>query len=119
MSEQTIHDIFPPEDEHEPDAHDWWEYDVYRGLIPEDARIDLPIIRQRSAEANAKNLAKDVLSLAVAGGMPDTFWHTDPRIRRACDTLGISPQQAQRDYLYADRSHPDTYVGSDDQHFLY
>lgn len=38
MSKQTIFDIDEFESS-EPDAHDWWEYDVYRGLIPEDARL--------------------------------------------------------------------------------
>lgn len=40
-------------------------------------------------------LAKNVLSLAAQGGMPDTYWHTDSRIRRACKVLNWTPEQAR------------------------
>lgn len=47
-------------------------------------------------------LAKDVLEIAMAGGMPESFWHTDSRIKRACKVLDYSPAQA---YVWA--QHPD------------
>jgi len=33
--------------------------------------------------------AKAVLQLADAGGMPDTFWQTDQRVKAARDVLGV------------------------------
>jgi hypothetical protein len=42
-----------------------------------------------------EQLAKDVLTLAADGGMPDTFWLTDSRIERACTGLGWTPEQAR------------------------
>jgi hypothetical protein len=44
-------------------------------------------------------LARAVLTMAAAGGMPDTFWHTDSRIALACQTLGWDPDHA-RDWAY-------------------
>lgn len=46
-------------------------------------------------------LAKDVLEIAMAGGMPESFWFTDSRIKRACKVLDYSPAQA---YVWA--QHP-------------
>lgn len=40
--------------------------------------------------------AKDVLTMAASGGMPDTFWQTDSRISRACAVLQVSPECARR-----------------------
>lgn len=37
-----------------------------------------------------RQLARDVLTMAANGGMPDTYWHTDSRIKRACNVLGWS-----------------------------
>jgi hypothetical protein len=34
-------------------------------------------------------LAQGILQLADAGGMPDTFWQSDCRVRMARDVLGI------------------------------
>jgi hypothetical protein len=34
-------------------------------------------------------LAKAVLQLADAGGMPDTYWQTDSRVRMARNMLGV------------------------------
>lgn len=42
----------------------------------------------------AEQLARDVISLAAAGGMPDSFWGTDSRIARACEVLGITTDEA-------------------------
>lgn len=39
--------------------------------------------------------ALDVVSLARAGGMPETYWTSDARIARACDALGITPEAAR------------------------
>lgn len=40
-------------------------------------------------------LAIDVLTLAADGGMPDTFWHTDSRVQRACAALRWTPDEAR------------------------
>lgn len=40
-------------------------------------------------ESLADRLARDVLTIAVDGGMPDTYWQTDQRIRRAAEQLDI------------------------------
>lgn len=40
-------------------------------------------------------VARDVIAMAQAGGMPDTYWLSDSRISRACDVLGITPEQAR------------------------
>lgn len=42
-----------------------------------------------------EQLARDVLSMAATGGMPDSFWLTDTRIERACAVLGLSPAEAR------------------------
>lgn len=39
--------------------------------------------------------ARDVLVLAAAASVPDTYWHTDSRILRACETLGLTPDDAR------------------------
>lgn len=44
---------------------------------------------------NEQELAMDILTLAYTGGMPDSYWHTDVRIYRACRVLGIKPEDAQ------------------------
>ena len=43
----------------------------------------------------AEQLALDAIALARAGGMPDPYWLTDPRIARACSVLGITPVEAR------------------------
>lgn len=35
-----------------------------------------------------------MLTIAGAGGMPETRFHTDARIERACTVLGLTPEQA-------------------------
>jgi hypothetical protein len=35
------------------------------------------------------DLARGLLQIADAGGMPDTFWRTDSRVRLAREVLGI------------------------------
>lgn len=40
-------------------------------------------------------LALDVLSMASAGGMPDSYWLTDERIGRACSVLGVTPEEGR------------------------
>lgn len=47
------------------------------------------------ATSEREDLAMDVLTMAYFGGMPDTYWHTDSRILRACRVLGIEVQQAK------------------------
>lgn len=42
-----------------------------------------------------KQLARDVLTMAVHGGMPDTYFQTDSRIARACEVLGIDQATAR------------------------
>lgn len=44
----------------------------------------------------ARVLAVDVLAMAQAGGMPVTYWHTDRRIERALNALGLTADEAQR-----------------------
>lgn len=39
-------------------------------------------------------LARDVLSLAQRANMPESYWHTDSRVARACATLAITPARA-------------------------
>lgn len=39
-----------------------------------------------------RELALDVLTMAVVGGMPDTYWLTDSRVARACDVLEVPIQ---------------------------
>lgn len=41
-------------------------------------------------------IAECVLSMALTGGMPDTFWLTDLRITSACRVLGIEPSEARQ-----------------------
>lgn len=43
-----------------------------------------------------QQLAKDVLTMAAAGGMPDSFWYTDQRIQRAVEALGTTTPAALR-----------------------
>ena len=40
--------------------------------------------------------AKDVISMAFAGGMNEEAWHTDPRIKRACVILMVDSKVARR-----------------------
>lgn len=42
-----------------------------------------------------RQASRDVLTMAANGGMPDTYWHTDSRIQRACNVLGIGPNEAR------------------------
>lgn len=44
--------------------------------------------------ATAEQLALGAISMACAGGMPDPYWLTDPRIARACRVLGIAPAES-------------------------
>ena len=46
--------------------------------------------------------AKDVLTMAANGGMPDAYWHTDSRITRAIEQLGWTVEQA-RDWAWANK----------------
>jgi hypothetical protein len=43
------------------------------------------------ADAMHTQLAKDVLTMAANGGMPDSYWYTDRRIKRALKVLGWTP----------------------------
>jgi hypothetical protein len=40
-------------------------------------------------------LARDVLTLAVHGHMPDTYWLSDRRVSRAAQVLGLSNEEAR------------------------
>ena len=40
--------------------------------------------------------SQDVLSMALSGDMPSSFWKTDDRIARACRILGIDPDFAEQ-----------------------
>lgn len=42
-----------------------------------------------------RRLAKDVLIIAALGGMPDSYWLTDARIKRACKVLDWTPEKAR------------------------
>jgi hypothetical protein len=44
----------------------------------------------------ARVLAVDVLAMAQAGGMPDSYWHTDRRIERALNALDLTADEAQQ-----------------------
>ena len=81
------------------------------GLVPQDVLdngLDFDPIIKQAAENDAQRthyevveveahhqLARDVLTMAASGGMPDTYWHSDTRISRACEVLGITPDQAR------------------------
>lgn len=41
-----------------------------------------------------EQLAKDILTMAKDGGMPDSYWHSDNRIARACYVLNYTPDEA-------------------------
>jgi hypothetical protein len=47
-----------------------------------------------SVKITLEQLASDILRLAGDGGMPETFFYTDPRIGRACEVLGLTPTEA-------------------------
>lgn len=51
-------------------------------------------LSRRDRLPSRRELAADALALAQMGGMPDSFWLTDSRIARACQVLGIGPQEA-------------------------
>lgn len=52
-----------------------------------------------------QQLALDVLHLAMIGGMPSSYWHTDSRIARACEVLGVDVDFAEQ---YAEETyHPE------------
>lgn len=48
-----------------------------------------------SARSTARQHARDVLTLAIHAGMPDTYLQTDARIQRALDTLGLTLEEAE------------------------
>jgi hypothetical protein len=43
----------------------------------------------------AARLARGVIAMAHAGGMPDSYWHTDRHVTLASEVLGWTPEQAQ------------------------
>lgn len=45
--------------------------------------------------ADPKQLARDILSLAVDAGMPESYWQTDKRIARAAKTLNTTVEAAR------------------------
>lgn len=57
-------------------------------------RDELAVLLEESH--GRRRLAKDVLLIAAAGGMPDTYWHTDTRVLRALETLGVLPSVGRR-----------------------
>ncbi len=46
--------------------------------------------------AERRRLARDVLTMAALGSMPDSYWLTDSIIGRACKVLGWSRERAIR-----------------------
>lgn len=50
---------------------------------------------KKELQITLRQTARDVLTMAANGGMPDTYWHTDSRIQRACKVLGIGPNEAR------------------------
>lgn len=42
-----------------------------------------------------RKLARAVIRLAAAGGMPDSYWPTDQGVRLACKVLGWSLAKAR------------------------
>jgi len=52
-------------------------------------------LRQHKSHTRARQLAKDVLTMAANGGMPDSFWLTDQRIARAAAELRMTSEQAR------------------------
>ena len=46
-----------------------------------------------SERQQLRQLGQDVLEIAALGGMPDTYFMTDRRIKRACDAMGMSVSQ--------------------------
>lgn len=67
-------------------AHEYARSPAGRAATEHDRAAVLPLLHQ---------LAKAVIRMAHAGGMPDTFWTTDRHIALACDVLGWTPEQAQ------------------------
>lgn len=47
-------------------------------------------------ERRIETQARNVLSMAASGGMPDTYWHDDSRILSACEELGCTPTEARQ-----------------------
>jgi hypothetical protein len=45
--------------------------------------------READLERERDQLARDILSLADTAGMPDTYWRTDQRLKRARAALGL------------------------------
>jgi hypothetical protein len=45
--------------------------------------------RQDAPPSTLTQLARGILQIADAGGMPDTFWLHDSRVRMARDVLGV------------------------------
>jgi len=48
-----------------------------------------------------KKIAEDVLTMAMDGHMPNSYWYSDSRITRAIAILDITPDEA---YLWAERN---------------
>jgi hypothetical protein len=49
--------------------------------------------RLEDREPTREQLARDVLSLADVGGMPDSYWQTDSRVTRARAVLGVGEDE--------------------------
>lgn len=51
----------------------------------------------------ARALARGLLQIADAAGMPDTFWQTDSRVKLARDVLGV-PEDGRysHEHLWSD-----------------
>jgi hypothetical protein len=50
---------------------------------------------QEVNESIEYQLARDVLTMAANGHMPDTYWLSDTRISRAAKVLGLSNEDAR------------------------
>lgn len=44
----------------------------------------------------SQQMAEDVLTMALAGSMPSSYYLTDQRILRACGILDIDPEFAEQ-----------------------
>lgn len=60
------------------------------------------LARAKTQSPTRETLAQAVLSMAMSGGMPDSYWETDSRIQLACRTLGLTTAEARRWALEAE-----------------
>ena len=59
---------------------------------PYDAFVRTGLHEELRPAITMRMLAKDILAIAIAGGMPDSFWFHDSRIAHACAVLNLTPE---------------------------